>query len=241
MIAQGQEVAGASLLGKIPAQGDFVRIRMAHPLGHALHRWLEEGHEALRRANAELPNAPVSFLFTAPGERAALIGVMGPSEDRVGRAFPLCIFRVIDGVSAVAHLAGLPIAYGAFLRGAAELVSHASQLSPDAIVERLEALESASTGDFALAGAQLELLHAAAAERHLRPLTASEAPGNVYYGLHTLLLACRAERGKEPSKPGVMLDVRLPDEGDPGLWLELAQRLLAWKTLPPGLFWEAGA
>jgi type VI secretion system protein ImpM len=237
MSAAASEVAGPSLLGKIPAHGDFVRLQISDPLAHAFHRWLEEGHEALRRANAELPEAPVSFVFTAPGERAALIGVMVPSEDRVGRAFPLCVFRVIDGAAAAAQLGELPVAYGAFLRGAAALLSDAAALAPDAIAQRLQALESASRGDFALAGAQLRLLRDAAAHAHLRPLSASEVPGNTYYGLRTFVMACRAERGKEPSKPGVMLDVPLPEDGEPGFWLELAQQLLSWRTLPPALFW----
>jgi type VI secretion system protein ImpM len=53
-------------------------------------------------------------------------------------------------------------------------------------------------------------------------------------------MACRAERGKEPSKPGVMVDIPLPEDGDPRFWLELAQPLLGWKALPPALFWVAG-
>ncbi|HZA52386.1 MAG TPA: TagF domain-containing protein, partial [Myxococcaceae bacterium] len=182
----------------------------------------------------------VNFLFTAPGERAALIGVMARSEDRVGRSFPLCVFHVVDGAATAARLGEIPISYGAFLRGAATLLSDAVNLSPQEIAARLQALESASRGDFALAGAELGLFRAAAAEPHVRPLSASRLPGNVFYGLRTFAMACRAERGKEPSKPSVMLDVPLPEDGDPRFWLELAQQLLAWKTLPPALFWAAG-
>ncbi|HZA49507.1 MAG TPA: TagF domain-containing protein, partial [Myxococcaceae bacterium] len=58
VIAQGRETSGPSLLGKIPSQGDFVRVQISHPVAHAFHRWLEEGHEVVRRANAELSEAP---------------------------------------------------------------------------------------------------------------------------------------------------------------------------------------
>lgn len=242
MSATATDTSGPAVLGKIPSQGDFVRLNGSHKIAQAFHRWLEEGHEAVRRASAELPAAPVNFVFTAPGERVALIGAMGRSEDRVGRSFPLCVFRIVEGPAAAARLGELPFAYGAFFRGAASLLADAAQLTSNEIGQRLGQLEPASRGDFALAGTQLRLLRAAAAEAHLRPLSAPERlPGNIYYGVRTFAVACRAERGKEPSKPGVMLDVPLAEDGDPGFWLELAQPLLAWKTLPPALFWLAGA
>jgi type VI secretion system ImpM family protein len=191
---------GPGLLGKIPAQGDFVRVGATSPLAQAFHRWLEEAHEGVRRANAQLPATPIRFLFTAPGEREVLIGTMAPGEDKVGRAFPLCVFRALDGAAAAEKLAELPLAFAPFFQSAEALIAEAAALRADDLGPRLAALEPQSRGDFALAGSERRLRAAASAGAQLSALASPEVPGNVYYGLRTFVLACRAEQKKEPSK-----------------------------------------
>src|SRR5262249_59524182 len=52
-------VLAPGLVGKIPAQGDFVRINAADRTALELVRWLEEAHELLRRTGSALPAGPI--------------------------------------------------------------------------------------------------------------------------------------------------------------------------------------
>lgn len=85
--------------GKMPAHGDFVRARADVGFVSAWDGWLQASIAASRAA---LGAAWESLYAAAPlwrfalaegvcGQRPAL-GVMMPSQDRVGRLFPLAIF-----------------------------------------------------------------------------------------------------------------------------------------------------
>lgn len=74
--------------GKLPSRGDFVRAGLSRPAVAACDRWLS--------SVPHLPTAslipPWRFAF-APGVcgPAVLTGIVLPSRDRVGRAFPLLV------------------------------------------------------------------------------------------------------------------------------------------------------
>jgi type VI secretion system protein ImpM len=83
--------------GKLPGSGDFVSRRIPRALQDALDTWLSRGVAELRAARPD--DWRVHFAAAAAwncaipacvGGGATLIGVLVPSRDRVGRAFPLC-------------------------------------------------------------------------------------------------------------------------------------------------------
>lgn len=99
--------------GKIPGLGDFLRIGLGPGFTRGWDAWLQSAmttcqHHLGARWNACYMSAPI-WRFTLPAGvagDAAMIGVMMPSVDRVGRRFPLTLAAPLPaGVATVAlHL-----------------------------------------------------------------------------------------------------------------------------------------
>ena len=229
------------LLGKTPRQAEFIRHNAATPLALQLYGWMEAGVERSRRARVDLPAEPVCFVFTAPGQKQALVGLMAPSQDSVGRTFPLAVFTEVSSADTASRLALTPEAYQPFLRAAGALAQSAAELEVPQLLERVAALPLPGPGDYSLAK---RLLNAVLADHHtvdlLGPVVEGTLEGGRYYALHTFLTACAGERGKEQSPAGVTLDCPLSTRVGPVAWLELSSRLLKWTHQPPAFFWSEG-
>ncbi len=109
----GAMASGAGFFGKVPSQGDFVASRFDRALRDPLDRWAQRALAQVRRERGEdwktafLAMPPWRFALGAAlagGEPA--IGVMVPSQDRVGRPFPLFLgTRLADHRGPVRFLA----------------------------------------------------------------------------------------------------------------------------------------
>jgi type VI secretion system protein ImpM len=84
--------------GKLPSHGDFLRRRVSDGFVGAWDRWLQDGMAATRAALGEgwlevYLTSPVWRFACAAGACGpqAVMGVMAPSVDRVGRYFPITI------------------------------------------------------------------------------------------------------------------------------------------------------
>lgn len=235
--------ASLGMVGKAPCHADFLRINAASPVALRLHRWLAEGVESARAARCELPGDPASFLFSVPEEKNVLLGVLAPSTDGVGRAFPLAVFTELPAPAAAHRLALLPAAFQPFLSAGAELLRAAASLDLSALTQQVGELPQPRSEELA------------AAERHLRTMLAErrgpellsalshpgEMPGSPYYALHTFRVACAGERHRQRSAPNIILECPLPPSLGPAAWLELAARLLRWPSAPPALAWSTAA
>lgn len=237
----GLKSNAVSLLGKAPCQGDFIRWNAGDPVSQQFHRWLEEGHEAVRRANLTLPAEPICFVFTVAGGRQALLGMMGPSTDKVGRHFPLAVYVPVDVGPMSGNSPTLPGSHQAFFDGARQVLADAAKLSADELGKRVEALGAHASGDSAAADTYRRRAQAVPASTLVKQFTGEgAAAGAQYYAFRTFLMACAAERGKEAAKPGVTLDCPFPEETGPYPWIEMARRLLVWRASTPALFWHYG-
>lgn len=227
------------LLGKTPRHAEFVRHHASSPLARYLLRWLEEATGRLHEARSPRPPSRASFVFTAPGEESVLVGVLEPSTDSVGRAFPLAVFQELPASSVVGRCALLPEGCQPFLRAGAELLSLAHTLELPQLLERADRLPPVRTNDPRLAerlrDALLSKEHCAQLLQHVGEARPPEAR---YYALHTFLTACTGERHREQGVASVVLDCPFPAHLGPVAWLELATRLLGWSTLPPTFFWS---
>ena len=95
----GTTVTGAwGYYGKIAAQGDFLKSALPRDFVSAWDAWLQAGLLSSRDALGEgwlerYLSAPIWRFAIAPGVagRSAMLGVMMPSIDRVGRHFPLTV------------------------------------------------------------------------------------------------------------------------------------------------------
>lgn len=224
--------------GKIPSQGDFVRIQCGTAAAAALDRWLEEGVDLVRRADAQLPEAPAQFLFRAPGVREVLLGVLAPSRDAVGRRFPLAIFGALDGAALAESFPILPTAFARFLGTAAQLVVTAASTPPSDPAAAVRALPVPSPQEISIADELLrKTLLAARGADFIGRLFASAPEGCRYYAFRTFLGACR-QSGGNPNKGGPTLDCPVTCDVDRLTWLELARRLLGWRDTAPSLLWN---
>ncbi len=89
--------------GKLPAHGDFVRRGVSGELAKALQQWLQTGLAGLSPSepwvrDERVAGAPVWRFAAAAGVLAAeaVLGVMAPSRDKVGRVYPCIAVAAFD-------------------------------------------------------------------------------------------------------------------------------------------------
>ncbi len=229
-------VLAPGLVGKIPAQGDFVRINAAERTAVELVRWLEDAHEALRRAGNSLPLTPICFLFSASLARNVLVGALVPSRDQVGRSFPIAAFAPLESTAAAACFPIVPLAFGRFLGAVAALLGAVPRLMTSKIVDQLNALPLPGASEWSVADEQRRLQLGNSALTLTAQFSDPANKDGPHYAMRTFVMACTAEKNQEPAKAKVVLDC--PLGGDGALpWLELAGRILQWKAQPPSFLW----
>jgi type VI secretion system protein ImpM len=225
--------------GKIPSQGDFVRVNCVSPAVGALDRWLQESNESMHGAGVTLPSTPLSFLFRATGMREVLIGVAAGSEDSVHRRFPLVVFAAFDAAEVASLFSVLPTACARFFGAGAQLVSAAAQLTAAELAARVQSLPLPSAQEFAIADEmRSHTLGGARSSDLVARLFAAPPSGRQYYAFRTAVAACEPLRARDPDKPGLTLDCPVTCDVDRLMWLELVRRLLAWRDAPPSALWS---
>lgn len=231
--------ASVGAFGKLPAAGDFVALGASAPIGQAFQRWLMEENDLLAARQKVLPGPPVRFLYRESQATAALLGVLGPSRDTVGRSFPLALWTSVDLPTAALHYPYLPAAYASFLDGAAHLVQAAAGLDPSTLSQRLSALPRPATHD--LEGARnwtYEALNATPGQTILEALFGPLHYGIYFHGLHMFRSACQRVRGQDPGAATVFVECPCADDLQLAFWLVLARNQLRWVETPPSLFWN---
>jgi type VI secretion system protein ImpM len=227
--------SGVGIFGKLPAQGDFLRLGASGPTGEVLVTWLHEAMEPVHRAGLALPAAPVRFLLLAPGAADAAVGTMIASRDRVGRGFPLCLVATVPASALARAFPALPAAASTFCDAAELLLGRAAELGGTALAEAARALPRPREAR------ELEpSLAAAAAERSLADLLggafAGLPEGASAYGISTLAAALQQVRGGPPAKATLAIEGTARDDAERWIWLEIVRRVLRWSA-PPGIFW----
>jgi type VI secretion system protein ImpM len=232
-------VASIGLVGKAPAQADFMRIDAADASAQELLSWLEQSDDALRRTGAALPPTPTAFVFSGPSLRNTLVGVLAPSRDHVGRSFPLAVFAVLPAAALSDHYRLVPAAFRNFLGASGSLLQEAPSLSAAQIAERVRALPRTGESEWRSADDERRALLEQPSASWLTELTELGGPLGPHYALRTFVAACR-DRAAEPPKSAIVLACPLGAAG-PMPWLELAARILRWKGQAPALLWNEAA
>jgi len=225
------------LYGKIPAQGDFLRASVIDPAAVEFSRWLEEAQEGMYRTGAALPALPVCFVHVVPGARTAVVGALLPSRDAVGRVFPFAAFLPVDASSLARSYPRAPLAFSMFLGEVARLGRDAATLAAPAVLDRVRQLPLPGPSEWDVADELTERLLDQPTAGLLSSL--GDSPAGAAYGLKTFLGACSGEAADVPAKTRVVLECPLAGEG-PAVWLELARRVLRWRS-PPPFFWTEAA
>lgn len=225
------------LFGKIPAKGDFVRHNVSGPTGRAFEQWVQESNDALRGAGGELPEHTVRVVFTPPGSETTVIGVLVPSEDKVGRKYPLAVFVEAPVAETREALSALPVAWSAFLDAAAALGARGRELDLDQLRAALPGLPQPGPADHARAREVCDkaLAHPLPAEVRARLFGAGSAMH--YYAYQTFLTACGDASRNDPSKPATVLDCPIHVDVDLYFWLELTRRVFGFPPAHPQALW----
>jgi type VI secretion system protein ImpM len=208
----------AALLGKLPGRPDFVREACPGPCADALDAWLVEAAAPLSAAGALPQLGSVSFCYCVRNRSRALLGVLAPSRDSAGRAFPVAVFCECNFSAWRPRLGELFLCSQDFLAAAGALICALPDLDGSCTRQRLRELPQLPNPEMRN---QSRLALPARAGSFLRRVVGFDPPDGHFYALSTLLAAFA-----DAAHPtGLALDCPVRDECDAAGWLELAARL----------------
>jgi type VI secretion system protein ImpM len=218
-----------TLLGKTPARADFIRIHHGAESALALDEWLQRNLEQLVLAGQRAaPQA--SFAFVPQGSSEALVGLLAPSRDKAGRAFPVALFAAAPATVAVQTPGAIPLACAALLAPARALFAELAALDYDALKARVEALAAPAPAAYARAsGEAAALMQDVAPAAWLQRLFAEAQDG----AAGNALLALQAA-ADDPAPKALVLECPVQETVDAVFWLALAGR---GARAPVSFFW----
>jgi type VI secretion system protein ImpM len=226
------------LFGKLPNHADFLRVNVTGA-GLEFAAYLEGAVDVCRRVGCEVAIPEAYFLYSAPGSSTALLGLLQPSADTVGRVFPVAVFTEIEVESAAGNFDILPLAFLPFFAAATTLVQDGASLASDDLAPRLEALPFPTVSEFEAAQARGDalLLETPIAAFGATPFGGG-AQGQQYLAFSTLAAACEQSRqAVSDTKLGLTLELPLVDPDDVVLWLAIVRRLLGEQSVCPNVMW----
>ncbi len=225
------------LFGKIPAKGDFVRHNIVDDAARSFEQWVQESNDALRGAGGEMPSQPVRVVYTPPGSASTVVAVLVPSQDQVGRKFPIVFFALTPSASIGQTFSILPVAWSTWLEAAVALGQRAATLDLDQLKAGLAALPVPGPADMMQAQqiGERTLAHPLLPELHARIFGGSDAMH--YYAYQTFLTACQDAAKGDPGKASTVLDCPIQVDVDLFVWLELARRVFGFPPAHPSYFW----
>lgn len=226
--------------GKIPAQGDFVRINASDDAAQALDLWVQEALETLGRMGVPFPTEPLYFLHHGGHPSLpATIGAMVASHDRVGRVYPMTVFARVDPAWLATRWSGAPLGYGLFLRDATRILRDLGRADAQLLTAWTRNLRLPSPQD--LAQVDVVCMHALqtfSAAQVLPRMTGDPQAATCWYALKTAVDACDSARVR-PGRPPIVLDGTLTGDLDLFAWLELLRRRLQGAFVPTVLWTES--
>ncbi|MBL8603497.1 MAG: type VI secretion system-associated protein TagF [Myxococcales bacterium] len=232
------------IYGKLPTQGDFVRVNASDPAAQSLDLWVQESLEQLQRAGAELPREATFFCYQGPHPALpVLLGAMAPSRDSVGRVYPVLIFTRIDPQLAAARLSALHVGYGRFLLDAARMLGDLDRADGALLAAWSRNMRLPSPE--LLAQADRVCMHvlgqSLSGDLQARVFGADAmARWHYAYALKTVVDGCDSARAR-PSRLSITLDCPVGSDLDGFAWLEMIRRRLYGSQVRPSFVWREGA
>lgn len=200
------------LFGKVPVKADFLALGEKSQASAMLESWLSS---MVEQARGQVPAFPLRFVLAPEGGEPRL-GVLVPSHDEVGRAFPLSyLAHVPDDLKEVAWPLWLPT-MDSYLDAAEACLSRAAEYSPEALYGALAELPLPHPS--AIPNAIFESRRELAEERILTfasKVFPEQSLGQLAYALYTLGQAIESQ-GQD-----VTLDVRCDDDFASFVWCKI--------------------
>jgi type VI secretion system protein ImpM len=239
-----------AVFGKTPRMGDFLRVGSGGAAGEALEQWVEQGlamAEAKRGSawpSIYAAGATYAFIFRPPrasGAKEALVGVIKPSVDSVGRRFPLVVYSSALPRPNVPWPHVLPIALGDFFDAAATLLLEADSVTGIADMQAaLRGVPMPHLADAERSAQEYESWAASTLLTHAWSVVyGGDQAMSVPRAVHTISEAVAPFRGEE--SPSTKLGLRLP-LGPGGIaaatfWLDTVRRLARTPAEVRTSFW----
>lgn len=225
--------------GKIPAQGDFVRVNAADAAAQSLDLWVQENLESMQRTGLEFPQAPTFFVHHRMDPATPVtVGAICRSHDRVGRVYPMVVFARVEPAWIAPRFPGVGVAYGLFLRAAARLLGDLPRADAQLLAAWAKQLRAPNAQELSAADAVCrQTLDAAPAGAALTGLFGDPARPLRYHGLKTVIDACDAARAR-PSRVPISLEFALSADLDLFAVLELCRRRLFGSGIVPTMVWR---
>ncbi len=236
------ERESVGVYGKIPSEGDFVRVNASDPSAQYLDTWIQESLEALQRAGVDLPAEPLFFLHQGPNPSVApVIGALVPSHDRVGRQYPVLVFARVDPTLAQSRMPALHVVYGHFLLDAAQILRDLPRADAQLLAawsRRLRVPTAATVSG--CDSVCRDVLDQCTVGEFVRRVFPSAAGVAAHYAFRTALEACDATRTHSP-KSAITLECPIAGDLDGFVWLELLRRRLYGAPVRPSVVWREGS
>lgn len=231
------------VVGKFPGYSEF--LRSEGELALAFETWLDDASGELRVRYGSswtvLFTSTVRFLWYPPRRvrtAGALIGVIVPSVDAVGREYPLCVFAQFAAVKdASPHL--VPLAFQHYLAEAESLARSAPELSKASLQDHAEALRLPSSEAFADADVEHRTFTEEVRHEDLWPVlfAGGEPTSMASHTLDALSNALLSLRGKERPQSDMLLRLPLSEGRYVPIWLDVVERFREPHAARASAFW----
>jgi type VI secretion system protein ImpM len=230
--------------GKLPKVGDFVRVGLASEVTRGFEEWLHQGvqcahdkrgatwKQAFGKGSVYAFNMSVQLGDERTGQ---LSGLLKPSADSVGRAFPLAVYT--SPPSGLPHVS-LPDALGTFLDDVADIVSQSDALSAGDLERRLPLVHGIED-----AGQIARNFESWSRTTRLsdvwRSIYDSDDLARPIYALYTLLEIERPLRGRplRKSPAGVRFPLGRLGVTAAAFWLDVVRSVFKLKSPSLSFFW----
>ncbi len=232
------------MFGKLPKVGDFVRVGMSNEATRGFEEWLHKGvqyaHE--KRGSSWKTTflggqsyASVFRVSLASGQTGLLAALISPSQDSVGRAFPLTTYVSLPDDM---PLPLVPQVLGTFLDDAMALASRAPELAATDAGQSLHSLGVLE--DVArVAPIYDNWVRSTRLSEMWRAIYGSEDSTSPAYAFYLLYELARTLRGRDASSSPLAFRVPLGRAGvtAASFWLDAVRASLQWRANTPTFFW----
>jgi len=225
-----RDLGRAGFFGKLPSKRDFVRVRHDLAAAIALDEWLAGAAADYAEKGGRFTPPTARFWYAHPDR--SLAGVITPSRDRAGRAFPATVYAAIETGALARDPAAVCAGSESFMETALTLLrAHTSE--ERAAFETLQpALDALPPPRPKSAPDVYNLLDAEPWDTLLERLA---LPKNA--ALARLRDFVQPHRGRPPH-PAAVLEVPAPDITAVLFWLRLLSASLRWPAnAAMSLFW----
>jgi len=236
--------ASIGIVGKVPAVGDFLRLRANSEAFQALYGWLIDSvqHAAAMRGDwaHRVPEGSVQALcYRSRRGQTALAGAITPSADAAGRRFPIVAASELPLTpDLLQNPEALPLVLESVWEMTSQLVIELQQSPRDEI----EAANLSVEVDVSVADAL------ATYRRWTEELPFDDFLALVFEGDPSAAAgafglveeAVQPYRGVENPDTGLTLRLPLGQAGGAAVcfWIDLIERLTGWRRTAPSFFWS---